>query len=403
MSNKTYDEAASGAADEAAASHRSQAQIADNLRLRAAGPSVARVSRKALVIVGGALSAGLAGALFWSLADHPKPPPPEPVAAPAAPPEAITSFPKDYLQRGAPPQLGPPLPGDLGRPFLSAQASSVNSVVDEAAPSSTLTAAPAPAATAPIDPVLAQARAQRVAARASGLFWASAVRPAAPLQAARSEALSLDGTRSPRDDARTTSPERLQEPVSPYILQAGAIIPAVLVTGLRSDAPGLAIAQVTQNVVDSLGGGHLLIPAGSRLVGEYDTTITSGQSRLEVSWTRLILPNGRSIVLDKLPGADAQGMAGLQDGVDRHGARVLASAALSTLLSISAESGSAGDESDLARALRRGTSQAVTDLGQQAVGKALSLAPTLTIRPGAPLRVLLSRDLVLEPYGEPRS
>jgi type IV secretion system protein VirB10 len=201
-------------------------------------------------------------------------------------------------------------------------------------------------------------------------------------------------------DERTTSAERLQAPASPYILQAGAVIPAALVAGLRSDAPGLAIAQVTQDVYDSLGGGVLLIPAGARLVGDYEAGAQRGQSRLAVVWTRLILPSGRSIVLDKLPGADEQGMAGLQDGVDRHGRQVLAAAGLSTLLAIGAEAGSSGDESDLARALRRAGADTASSVGQQMVGKSLDLAPTLTIRPGAPLRVLLTRDLVLEPYVE---
>jgi type IV secretion system protein VirB10 len=199
-----------------------------------------------------------------------------------------------------------------------------------------------------------------------------------------------------------TSVERLQGPASPYILQVGAVIPAALVTGLRSDAPGTAIALVTQDVFDSLGGGYLLIPKGSKLAGEYDAQVQNGQSRLRVIWTRLTLPSGKSIVLDKLPGADEQGMAGLQDGVDRHGGRVLAAAGLSTLLAIGSEAGSSGEESDLVRALRRGGADTASSVGQQIVGKSLDLAPTLTIRPGAPLRVLLTRDLVLEPYVDER-
>jgi type IV secretion system protein VirB10 len=152
-------------------------------------------------------------------------------------------------------------------------------------------------------------------------------------------------------------------------------------------------------VFDSLGGGVLLIPAGARLLGEYDSGLAAGQSRLGVVWTRLILPSGRSILLDKLPAADLQGMTGLQDGVDRHARGVLAAAALSTLLAVGAEAG-ASDESDLARAVRRGVSDAAGDVGRQMVGAGLARAPILTIRPGAPLRVLLTRDLVLEPYLE---
>ena len=158
------------------------------------------------------------------------------------------------------------------------------------------------------------------------------------------------------------------------------------------------MAQVTQDVHDSLGGGFLLIPAGARLIGEYAPVTGSDQQRLAVAWTRLILPSGRSIVLDKLAASDPQGMAGLQDGVDRHWREVWSSAALSTLLSIGSEAG-ASDENDLVRAMRRGTSRAVSDVGQQVVGRGLGRAPTLTVQPGAPLRVVLGRDLVLEPYG----
>jgi type IV secretion system protein VirB10 len=253
----------------------------------------------------------------------------------------------------------------------------------------------APASSAPPIDVEAQARAAaRRAARQSNLFVAAgpADRVSAPAPATAPTASGIEV------DPRTTSLERLQAPASPYVLQAGAVIPAALVTGLRSDAPGVAIAQVTQDVHDSLGGGVLLIPAGARLVGDYEAQVQAGQSRLRVIWTRLILPSGRSIVLDKLPGADEQGMAGLQDGVDRHGGRILAAAALSTLLAVGAESGSTSDESDLVRAIRRGGADAVTDVGRQVVGRSLDRAPTLTVRPGAPLRVLLTKDLVLEPY-----
>jgi len=371
-----------------------QQAIAKDLRLRGSARSVTQVSRKALVVTGAVLAAGVAGALAWSLRDHDRAPPSRVVTQVASPPEQVTGLPKDYLKRGDTPVLGPPLPGDLGRPILSAQrareaagagagggAVAVRPSAFEAQSSSGARPAPGP------NPVIAA----RQAARASALFAAAtplSSAPVAPVVASRA------------DDPRTTSPERLQAPASPYLLQAGSIIAAALVTGLRSDASGLAIAQVSQDVFDSLGGHHLLIPAGARLIGDYETTTKAGQSRLAVIWTRLILPSGRSIVLDKLPAADAQGMAGLQDGVDRHGRAVLAAAALSTVLAIGAEAGQSSDGGDLERAIRRGASQSVSDVGQQAVGRSLTLTPTLTIRPGAPLRVLLPRDLVLEPYNE---
>ncbi|MBU4434176.1 MAG: conjugal transfer protein TrbI [Alphaproteobacteria bacterium] len=369
-----------------------QKTIARDLRLRGAARPIARVSRKALIIAGGLAALGLSGALVWSLRDRDRGAAP-PLFQPATPPpEQIQGLPRDYLQRGAPPVLGPPLPGDLGRPILKAQqardAEAMGPWPNE--PASGRNAAGPSAAAAPN---LAK-DAQR-AAHASGLFVASGRRLA--------QTLAPEVAPAPEDasaDARTTSPERLQAPASPYLLQAGCVIPAALVTGLRSDAAGLALAQVTQDVFDSLGGHHRLIPAGSRLVGAYEPVTQAGQSRLSVAWTRLILPSGRSIVLDRLPAADAQGMAGLQDGVDRHGGAVLAAAALSSVLALGAQAGQSQDGGDLERAIRQGAGRSISDVGQQAVGRGLALTPTLTIRPGAPLRVLLARDLVLEPYDE---
>lgn len=365
--------------------------IAKTLRLRGAPEPVARLSRRALAVGAAVLAVGLFAAVGWSLVEHRRNTPqasPEPPAA--TPPELVTALPRGYAGPGGVPALGPPLPGDLGRPILSAQRQ--GRAVD-----SPPLAAEAPAAAGafarPVDIEAETRAAAQRAARQSDLFVAEA--PAHADAAPPTAAV----TPEPQADPRTTSAERLQPPASPYVLQAGAVIPAALITGLRSDAPGLAIAQVTQDVHDSLGGGVLLIPAGARLVGAYDAEVQSGQSRLPVAWTRLILPSGRSIILDKLPAADAQGMAGLEDGVDRHGRRVLAAAALSTLLAIGAEAGGS-DEDDLARAVRRAGSTSASQIGQQIVGKSLDLAPTLTIRAGAPLRVLLTRDLVLEPYRE---
>ena len=382
--------------------------IAKTLRLRGTPAPVAQVSRRALLIIGAVLIAGVAGAVSWSLMDKRKPAAAEATYTPSPPPERVTALPRGYVGPASVPALGPPLPGDLGRPILSAARARQAGEPSALSVGGLERPAMAQAVSATVDPRVEAAREVKRAAIQSGLFVAASARrdttPASG-QGIGSGALgppvAPDGGQA--GDPRTTSVERLQAPVSPYILQAGAIIPAALVTGLRSDAPGVAIAQVTQDVFDSLGGGVLLIPAGARLVGDYDAQVQSGQSRLRVVWTRLILPSGRSIVLDKLPGADAQGMAGLQDGVDRHGGRVLAAAGLSTLLAIGAEAGSSSEESDLARAVRRAGADTASGVGQQIVGKGLDLAPTLTIRPGAPLRVLLTRDLVLEPYDDNRS
>lgn len=377
-----------------------ETKIAKTLRLSTSPGPVARVSRKALAVAGAVLALGVAGALGWSSMERRKAAPVEQAVTPSQPPEALSALPRGYEGKARVPVLGPPLPGDLGRPILAAQRDRegrAGMAVSQAAPAG----AASTATVAAPDPAAQARREARQAAMASGLFATVAVRA---VSAAGDVAASAEraGESGPISDARITSVERLQPPASPYILQAGAVIPAALVTGLRSDVSGLAIAQVTQDVFDSLGGGVRLIPAGARLIGEYEAGARAGQSRLAVTWTRLILPSGRSIVLDKLPGADEQGMAGLQDGVDRHGRHILAAAGLSALLAIGAEAGSSGEDSVLARALRRAGADTASSAGQQVVGRSLDLAPALTIRPGAPLRVLLTRDLVLEPYVDER-
>jgi type IV secretory pathway VirB10-like protein len=169
-----------------------------------------------------------------------------------------------------------------------------------------------------------------------------------------------------------------------------------MITGVRSDLPGQVTAQVTANVYDSATGHVLLIPQGSKLIGEYDSQITFGQNRVLLAWNRLILPDGRSLVLEREPGADAGGFAGLQDGVNYHWGGIGKAALLSTLLGVGAEVGSSGDDA-LLRAVRQGTSDTINQAGQQIVRRQLTVQPTLTIRPGFPVRVIVTHDLVLAP------
>jgi type IV secretion system protein VirB10 len=199
-------------------------------------------------------------------------------------------------------------------------------------------------------------------------------------------------------DRKTVSPDRLANPASRYVVQAGAVIPAALVTGIRSDLPGLVTAQATENVYDSPTGRYLLIPQGSKLVGTYDSQVSFGQDRVLLVWTRLIMPNGRSIVLERQPGADSQGFAGLEDEVDHHWGRLLTAAALSTVLGVGAELGATNNDSAIVTALRRGSTDSLNQAGQQIVRRNLNIQPTITIRPGFPVRVIVNRDLVLTPY-----
>lgn len=380
---------------------RSEAEIARDMQLRGPPPRVVRLSRKALMIAGGVGAAALAGALVFALQPGLPNAPAELINTESRQPaEALAKLPRDYT---GVPRLGPPLPGDLGRPMLAAGVP----------PEAIATATPVPP-----DPA-AQARAaaaqrvaqERDAARISKLFTEgqgaaaagpvpatpveTAAAPPAPLPASIGDPRTAVLTRA--TDGNTTGSGRLAAPPSPYVLQAGAIIPAALITGLRSDLPGQVTAQVTENVYDGPTGRLLLIPQGARLIGEYDAETRFEQRRALLAWTRLILPGGRSLVLDRQPAADARGFAGLEDGVDNHLGQIFRAALVSTLLSVGAEAGTSSEESALVRALRSGSSDAIAQAGRQIVGRSLDIQPTLTIRPGFPVRVIVTRDLILEP------
>ena len=137
------------------------------------------------------------------------------------------------------------------------------------------------------------------------------------------------------------------------------------------------------------------------MIGVYDSQVSFGQSRVLLVWTRLIMPNGRSIVLERQPGADTSGHAGLEDGIDNHWGALFKAALLSTLLSVGSELGAGSDtgsNAGIIQALRRGSGESLNQTGQKVVQRNLNIQPTLTIRPGFPVRVIVNRDLVLEPY-----
>jgi type IV secretion system protein VirB10 len=198
-------------------------------------------------------------------------------------------------------------------------------------------------------------------------------------------------------DPSIYNPHRLETPVSPYQLMAGTIIPATLLTGVNSDLPGQVIAQVTSPVYDTVTGETILVPQGARLIGRYDSVIAFGQSRALLVWSRIVMPDGSSIRIDNLAGVDARGYAGLEDKVDYHSWKLLQGVALSTLLGVGAELGT-DDESDVARALRRSAQTGANEAGQEIVRRNLGVQPTITIRPGWRLGVLVNKDIVLKPH-----
>jgi type IV secretion system protein VirB10 len=209
-----------------------------------------------------------------------------------------------------------------------------------------------------------------------------------------------------RGDPKIYASGQLQQPRSPYELMAGTIISAALVTGINSDLPGQMVATVTQNVYDTVTGNFLLIPQGSRILGQYDSQVSYGQRRVLLVWTRLIMPDGSSVTLDRLQGVDPAGHSGLEDKVDSHWGRIFAGAAVSTLLGVNSQL-VAQDQSvnsgSVAVAIRQSSQDSLNQVGQQMTRKDLNVQPTLTVRPGFPLRVIFNKDIILQPYGNIRA
>jgi type IV secretion system protein VirB10 len=201
-----------------------------------------------------------------------------------------------------------------------------------------------------------------------------------------------------RNDGEPVNPHRLRGPASPWQLDAGSVIAASLVTGLNSDLPGMVVAQVTQNAYDSRTGRTLLVPQGARLIGRYDSVVAFGQSRALLIWQRMVLPDGSSISLDNMPATDSAGYAGVADRVDFHTWRLLKGIGMSTLLGVGTQLSLGSSESDLVRAIREAAQQNGDRAGQHIVERNLDIQPTIRVRPGFPLRVLVNRDLVLRPW-----
>lgn len=317
--------------------------------------------------------------------------------------DALQGLPSNY---GDVPKLGPPLPGDLGPPMLRAQQGAVaaQGIGGPNAVDAERTERERRATE------LKAARESALLVQSSG-STATAVNPSAS-QPAPSEAtapISLPGadntdgrTRKERfsettDTRGDINPHLLKSAASPNMLMAGSVIAASLVTGLNSDLPGLVIAQVTQNVYDSATGRILLVPQGARLIGNYDSVVAFGQRRALVVWQRLILPDGSSIRLDAMPAGDPSGYAGLADKVDFHTWALLKGVAIATLLGVGAELTVTG-ESDLVQAIRESAQSNTARAGDQITRANLNIQPTITIRPGAPVRLIVNRDLILAPW-----
>lgn len=299
-------------------------------------------------------------------------------------PEALAEAPGSY---GEVPELGPPLPGDLGRPILEHQRGLEESGLGAESPS---------AADQARDTAEAERQrrlAERQAARASGVIVQrtgaagdgtvdTAATPGTPPAAAQGASIG---------SAVRPAPSR-------WTLTAGTVIAASLITGLNSDLPGTVLAQVTENVRDSATGRTVLIPQGARLIGRYESDVAYGQRRAMLVWQRIVFPDGSSVALSDMPATDRAGYVGVEDGVDVYMGRLLKGIGLSTLLGVGTEIGLGDDEGDLVRALRESAQDNAARAGDRIVARDLEVAPTLTVRPGWPVRAIVNQDLVLAPW-----
>lgn len=389
----------------------------ETLVLRARPARAIRFKRGVIVSIAAFAAAGVVGTAWFALQPHAlhlAAGSDDQTIAAKPPADTLSALPESYA---AVPRLGPPLPGDLGRPILDRQRQ--------------LGAEPLPAGPTSAAQSAEEARQRRLAelraARESGLLVQSGnhatesatpppVIPASTAQgssASDAGKISLDPDHDPNAQQRKSdfmrgadrsgdvNPHGLAPSPSPNTLSAGSIIAGGLITGLRSDLPGLVTAQVTERVYDSATGRILLIPQGARLIGSYDSVVAFGQRRAVIVWQRILFPDGSSMRIDNVPATDPSGYAGLADKVDFHTWALLKGVVLSTLLGVGAELQFSG-ESDLVQALRESTQQSVSRAGDQLTSRTLQVQPTITIRPGTAIRLVVHQDLILKPWPEDR-
>jgi type IV secretion system protein TrbI len=401
---------------------RSPKENPEGLALRAKPKPVTRLNRRSLLILIGGAGVAALGACLWAFRAR------EPAVSGAGSDlrstpsvtraEGLEKLPHDYDGWRPIPRLGPST-GELGRPVLQEER---NAGLD---PYGSSGFKPNPEEDAERVARLRLQDEAEAAAKAQVFFQISHTRDgSAPIEGLDTKAHLDDAIASGKSattsednadrdqnhkqgflegkgDSKIYASDRPQEPRSPYELMAGTVIAAALVTGINSDLPGQMLATVTENVYDTVTGNFLLVPQGSKMLGQYDSQVAYGQRRVLLVWTRLLMPNGSSITLDRLQGIDAAGYAGLEDRVDSHWGRIFAGAAVSTLLGVNSQL-VAQDQSvnsgSVTVAIRQSSQDSLNQVGQQITRKNLNVQPTLTVRPGFPLKVIVNKDLILRPY-----
>jgi len=393
--------------------------VPEAVALRAQPRPVTRLNRRTLVMLTGGLSVAVLGATIWSLQPHRRAGEQTELynVDRVSKSEGLDGLPSDYSKLPKVPELGPPLPGDLGPAIVKSQQpvaptyappghdpeDARRKEAEAAAASSVFFRSGTPGKTAA--PATAQVAAAGQASALAGFDplaagpASTAAQPADPTATQnrqdQKEAFLKGGSTETRNSGN------LKMPSSSYQVMAGTVIAGALVTGIKSDLPGDVIATVTEPVYDSATGKFLLIPQGSRILGRYNSQVSYGQSRVQVVWNRVILPDTSSLALDNLVGTDPAGYAGLEDDVDWHWNRIIAGAVLTTLLGVGAELAAPENRQDGNRIVIAGRDSAqdsINQVGQEMTRRNLNIQPTLTSRPGLPVRIIVARDLVLRAY-----
>lgn len=314
-------------------------------------------------------------------------------------PVATPSVPDGY------PQLGEPLPGDLGNAMIQQGGPQSGGEYRAESPEETERDTALKAS-----PFFGGGNNAQSSAPVAGMANAAAGQVSTGGAAAASPYGRDQNMQDRKNDFLTTGggndkeylSQSMHPPISRYEVKAGSIIPILLVTGINSDLPGTVIGMVNQNVYDTRSGSALLIPQGTRVIGKYDSMVSYGQKRVLVSWSRLIRPDGSSIMIENMPGADLAGSAGYKDKVDNHFDRVVGGVVLSSLLSVGAtvSQGTYTNTDDMSTQQRMAASvgQNVASAGGQITRKNLDIQPTLKIPAGQAVNILVNKDMIIKPY-----
>lgn len=190
----------------------------------------------------------------------------------------------------------------------------------------------------------------------------------------------------------------LHELKTPWCLRQGSVIPAVLLSGVNSDLPGLVSAQVTDDVLDSVDAARVLIPRGTKITGQYGSAPAYGQERLFIAFDRLLFPGGQSMVLGNMPGAAPDGFSGFDAAVDTHFTRIVTGALLLSAVSAGASvaQGSRYDSEGRERygsAFSGAASESLSTALGRIIERNINLSPTLEVRPGYLFNVAVTRDI----------